>query len=123
MLLGSGGTVGPDAGLLGEGLVGRLIAHQLHPGDEAFAPHLAHQLVFAEPGQPSQEMGFHGPHMAEDVLVVIDAQHLAGQGRRHRMAGIGEGEAEDAQLFALIQHGVEDALIDQQARDWQIGAG
>jgi hypothetical protein len=58
--------------------------------------------------------------MAADVGLVIDLQRLDGDGRRDRVARVGEAGAERADLVAFVGERLEHPLVDHHGADRQI---
>ena len=55
-------------------------------------------------------------HMAADIRLVVDLQRLDRDGRRHRMAGVGEAVAERADRVAFLGQALEHACRSPSRR-------
>ena len=84
-------------------LLRRLVGDELDRADQADAAHLAHQRVVGEAlaRRSLLQMRADFRDMADDVDLVVDLQRLDRDGRRHRMAGIGEAVAPGADRWLL----------------------
>ena len=70
---------------------------------------------------PPRKRRLQPPHACRGCPAPGDAQRLARDRRRHRMARVGHGQAEHAEPLALGQHRLPDARRDHQRGDRNVG--
>src|SRR5262245_59780007 len=98
----------------------RLVGDELHAGHEAHTSHLTDQGMVRELAHAVLQHRPHTPHVAEQVALFEDVQHLEGDGARRGMARVRVAVGEDAELLALPHARPVDLLGDDGRRERQI---
>ena len=106
--------------LVVEALLGVLVLDQLDRLKVAGAAHVTDDRQVAEALQHAAELAFLGPHVAAEVLVLVDVEVGHRDRRGHRVAGEGEAVGERGVAFA---ERLEDAVGGDHRAHRRVGRG